>query len=282
MTFTCDACLGSTYKIIFKSRGQPTNSYLITDRSYGQHHQMVRCESCSLIQVYPKLDLDENLSRYESFTDPDYEIESQYRIQNCNRILAHVSKFVSPPGHLLDVGCATGILLTQANLLGWTPEGIEPSRWAAKIGMSKGLNINVGTLSTVSIKKRFDVITCIDVIEHVDSPTELLIQMRKLLKPNGVLCIVTPNISAPIARFLGEGWWHVRPDHIFYFTPKTLINVATKVGLSPILQTTYPWTFSLNYWISRLGLPRVPLGSLPITLDLLDSQLLIFKQLHVK
>ena len=93
--------------------------------------------------------------------------------------------------------------------------------------------------------------TCLDVIEHVSSPKKLLAGIHRILKKDGVLCIVTPDIGSLISRILGENWWHIRPDHIYYFTEETISLLLLSQGYRVEKIGRYRWTFSLNYWISR-------------------------------
>lgn len=275
--FICDSCGCPDYSILYPARGSFTNTYLITDRSYGQHLQIVTCLKCGLVQAFPQITPKQTVSRYQSFVDPEYEREAVNRSRNCDRVLSQLEKYC-PPGRLLDVGCATGLLVERAKARGWQAEGIEPSKWAAQIGQSKGLTIYQGTLDSVKLKAAsFDAITCIDVIEHVNSPHTLLRQLASLLKPGGMLAIVTPNIHSRLAKVMGEKWWHIRPDHFYYFSPATLTALCLLTGFIKKSQSPYPWTFSLSYWLSRVSI-ILPLASWPITIDFHDSLLACFER----
>jgi SAM-dependent methyltransferase len=163
-------------------------------------------------------------------------------------------------------------------MYGWQAEGIEPSAWAVKLARLKGLKIHLGTLATARLKpSSYDAITCVDVIEHVNSPRNLINQMSKLLKPNGILIVVTPNSSSLLARIMGEKWWHIRPDHFYYFSPHTLSTVCANAGLKLSFIGTYAWTFSLRYWLSRIGITTSN-ATWPVSIDLHDSILGCFSR----
>lgn len=273
MTFICDNCQHSDYQVLYPARGSFTAGYLITDRSYGQHLPIVQCTTCGLIQVFPQVTLAKTLSRYQRFVDPVYEHEATNRSINAAKLLNTIKSLYPTAQTLLDVGCATGQLLQVAKHSNWSVSGVEPSKWATQVARTKGLAIVQGTLDQAKFKPQsFDVITCVDVVEHVISPKHLVRQMVQLLKPGGLLCIVTPSIDSLVARVLRENWWHIRPDHIYYFTKKSLSNLLISNGLHIEKMTSYTWTFRLDYWASRLKL-QLPntLGNLPLTLNFHDS-----------
>lgn len=249
----CDLCGNNKARIVYKKRGITPKYYFITDNSYGDHSQIVKCSDCGLVHCSPKEASKKLVERYQAFEDPNYEKERQARTITHERVFRNINNLHNSPGKLLDIGCATGTLLGIAQENGWKAVGVEPSKWASKIGKEKyGLNIVQGTLETVKFKnKSFDVVTCLDVIEHVSSPKKLLAGIHRILKKDGVLCIVTPDIGSLISRILGENWWHIRPDHIYYFTEETISLLLLSQGYRVEKIGRYRWTFSLNYWISR-------------------------------
>ncbi|MDO8638508.1 MAG: methyltransferase domain-containing protein [Candidatus Daviesbacteria bacterium] len=251
----CNLCGGISGEIIYKKRGKPMGSYKITDNSYGVHHQIVRCLGCGLVFADP-IDKDKKIvERYKYFKDPEYEAERIGRGQNQKEILNNLNNMFPNKGKLLDVGCATGAFLESAKNDGWDVLGIEPSKWATDVAKNKyTLPVLQGTIDSLKIpKKSFDVVVCLDVIEHVISPRKLLKSINKVLKPDGLLCLVTPDKDSLLSRVLGENWWHVRPDHIFYFSESSINLLLQSEGFDKNAVKRYSWTFSFDYWISRFN-----------------------------
>jgi predicted SAM-dependent methyltransferase len=90
-----------------------------------------------------------------------------------------------------------------------------------------------------------------DVIEHLPDPKGTLVEIRRILKSDGIVCINTPDIDSLISKILKARWWGINQAHLFYFTKKTLSNMLRSAGFSPLKFTRHPRTFSFNYWVYR-------------------------------
>lgn len=249
----CEVCGGCSIEVVYKQHGTPKEKYFITDDSYGTHGQIVKCLGCELFFVSPREKDQKIHCRYSSFSDLKYEKERLSRGESQKGIIEKCEEIYGKKGRLLDVGCATGVLLEVAKKRGWDTIGVEPSKWATKIArVNYNLDVFNGTLDSLKLKRKyFDVVTCIDVIEHVVSPRMLLANIYSLLKDDGLLCIVTPDIKSLAAKMLGERWWHVRPDHIYYFSMDSLTRLLESEGFRVETISRYAWNFSFDYWASR-------------------------------
>ena len=68
---------------------------------------------------------------------------------------------------------------------------------------------------------------------------------------DGVLCIVTPDIGSLISRILGENWWHIRPDHIYYFTEETISLLLLSQGYRGLKD----WQIQMDLQFKLLDFP---------------------------
>lgn len=249
---SCELCGGSLFSVLYEKKGNLKNKYLVTDDSYGAHPQIVKCLDCGLVFVYPRESDKKIEKRYKDFKDPEYEKERGARAVNQRRILTRIDKLAGKKGKLLEVGCATGLFLEMAKNDGWDVFGVEPSSWAAKIAKKKyKLPVFNGTLKEAGLKEKFDVVVLIDVLEHTAKPRKLLLEIAKVLKPKGLLCLVTPDQKSTVAGFLKERWWHVRPDHLYYFSKDTIYSLLFATDFLVKKTERYGWTFSFDYWASR-------------------------------
>lgn len=155
--------------------------------------------------------------------------------------LRNIQRFVSG-GRLLDIGCNIGLFLSCARSAGFDVEGIEFNRESAAFGR-KLFNLLIHTDSLDQINypdQTFDVITMYDVLEHIPDLQDILASVRRILKPNGVLVVQSPNIDSLMARLTGSFWnWLTPPDHLYHFTPSTMQRLITDQGFNIIQCTTW-------------------------------------------
>lgn len=166
-----------------------------------------------------------------------------------------IARLIKQKKALLDLGCALGDCLLEAKNLGWKEvEGIDLSRYACKFAKKRGLRVRVGSLESLRIKKnRYNVVLCQDVIEHLHNPIKTLNHIARVLKPNGLLYIVTPNISGNWSRLLGRNWYHYKPnEHVLYFSPKTMRLALSKSLFENIKIRPAIHIMSVEYILQRL------------------------------
>jgi 2-polyprenyl-3-methyl-5-hydroxy-6-metoxy-1,4-benzoquinol methylase len=131
----------------------------------------------------------------------------------------------------LDFGAGNGGLVRHLR----TERGIDAvgfedgaiAAHAAELGVpfatADELDVQAGT---------FDVVTAIEVLEHVLDPVAELRRMRSLLRPGGLLFLTTGN-AAPQADNL-PAWRYVTPEiHVSFFEPRTLERAMELAGLRP-------------------------------------------------
>jgi hypothetical protein len=143
--------------------------------------------------------------------------------------------------------------------------------------------VHSGILPHPGVTGPYDIVTLIDVIEHVRDPAALLQAARAVLGAHGVIAIATTDASSFAARIMGWRWWHYRIAHIGYFNPSNLTALCNRIGLEKTTQLRPSWYFTIAYLRLRL-LQYVPWWLLPkagwmdravVPLNLYDSILLI-------
>jgi 2-polyprenyl-3-methyl-5-hydroxy-6-metoxy-1,4-benzoquinol methylase len=134
---------------------------------------------------------------------------------------------------VLDIGCASGALLASLKPLG--PKelvGIDTTEYPTEFGAKRyGLDLRCGTFRSMSLPgEYFDLVTLIDVIEHVEDLNDFLSELRRVVKPSGSIFIITPNYLAH--SFTRDQWACLYQDfeHLHYFSAQSLDHISSRAG----------------------------------------------------
>lgn len=104
----------------------------------------------------------------------------------------HVLQFVRGES-ILDIGCGDGHLLKECLIKFKKSMGIEMSKVAYKICISKNLNVYNVSIEEFETERKFDTIVAIDVLEHVKDIRATCNKIIKLLSDDGIFLVVIPN-----------------------------------------------------------------------------------------
>lgn len=137
---------------------------------------------------------------------------------------------------LLDVGCGRGWFLDEAKKRGWEVYGSEYADEAVALCKQKGLQMHQGKLTPNSFSLNdFDVITSFEVIEHINNPNEELTNIQGFLRKGGLFYCTTPNFNSVMRYYLKTDYNVIcYPEHLSYYTKKTLTEAAQKNGLKKV------------------------------------------------
>ncbi len=254
----CDLCQSSYYSVVYEIPGQGSldtaPAYKITrDKVPGVGMRLVKCLKCGLVYMNPQAAPEAVEGMYRQMQDDEYLAEERGRRLSARRILKKIGR-VRKGGRLLEVGCATGFLVDEAGKAGWEAQGVEVSPWAAQWAREKlGLKVTPGTLEQARFPSNyFDAVVMVDVIEHLCAPRQALTEVRRILKPDGVLCLSAPDIESLMSRILRARWWGIQHSHLFYFSRATLSKMLDAAGFKPLRFDSHARVFSVSYWGARL------------------------------
>jgi len=202
----------------------------------NQPMHIVKCVSCGLVFVNPRVAFDERLTPYDRNTETIYfeRTRSARRIAALN-LLDCIHSIVTS-GKWLDIGCGDGTLMEEARDRSYEVYGTEVSKslieqLRLKFGPNRILSHDLSLLPSA----HFDVITMISVLEHVHAPLDMLADARRALKPSGILAVEVPNIESLKARMRGQSWDQIEPlGHLYYFSNQTLCALLSKAGFKVI------------------------------------------------
>lgn len=223
-------------------------------------------------------------SYYDSWKGTDNKLSKEVKkqvknmkIKTFDSYLKKITKIESLKNKkLLDVGCATGYLLEKAKQLGAEVHGVEYSRFASREAQKKFPNkVFSGFLEQANYKRSFfDVITLIDVIEHVENPIKQMREVKRILKQNGLIIVVTPNLESLWSKLLKNKWTNLKEEHIFYFTPSSLQLLIKKSGFEVLFESVVTKYLTLNYIYSHFkSYPTPILGTISKLFKLLPNKI---------
>ena len=137
---------------------------------------------------------------------------------------------LTPDSAWLDFGCGLGGLVRYGRSLGYQVSGFDEGYASTVLARDAVPAYTAEDLARV--EGGFDVVTAIEVVEHVVDPIPVFDQMARLLRPGGLLFLTTGN-AQPFRGRLTE-WQYVRPDvHVSFYEPETLRRCLREVGLEP-------------------------------------------------
>ncbi len=221
---------------------------------------IVKCENCGFKFTNPRPENDKLGDYYKSetyishsntkkgFINYTYQIVRKYTLL---KKLQLISKYFKT-GALLDIGCGTGEFLNMCKNAKWKVTGIEPDEIVRKNVIEK-YSIEVKEESELASFKNesFDVITMWHVLEHVSALNDRIQEIKRLIKPNGIIIIAVPNCTSLDAEIYKEYWAaYDVPRHLYHFSPKDIQELCKKYQLN--LTTTLPMIFD-SFYVSILS-----------------------------
>lgn len=128
------------------------------------------------------------------------DIYARARADLCERNLHWLKvllKYKMPPAKIMELGCSHGSFVFLMQQAGFDAYGIELSPWVVEFGQKIfDVPIQLGPLEALPLKEHsFDAIVLMDVLEHLPHPLETMKTCLRLLKPDGILLIQTPNFE---------------------------------------------------------------------------------------
>ena len=210
--------------------------------------RVVCCDRCQIFYANPvELELASG-AFYDRLGVPFYlspaKLESDYSPVRFRRELSFFRRWCSD-GHVLDVGCSTGGFLYQLGQWdGYEGVGMDVAGPALEYAASKGVSIiREPFLEHDFGNQRFDAVTFWAVVEHLTDPLPFLRKAASLLTPQGLCFVLVPNRGSLATRILGAKYRYVMPDHVNYFSRRTLRAFIERV---PELQVVGGTTMHFN------------------------------------
>ncbi len=181
--------------------------------------------------------------------------------------LNYIDKAVSLKGKtVLDVGCGGGILSESMASIGAVVTGIDLGEKALKVAqlhsLESGVAVDYQFISVEDLAEKqpssFDVVTCLEMLEHVPNPASVVSACAKLVKSGGHVFFSTINRNPKAYLFAVIGAEYVlnmlprgTHDYAKFIKPSELASFVRPAGLSLLSQIGMSYNpITKHYWLS--------------------------------
>jgi 2-polyprenyl-3-methyl-5-hydroxy-6-metoxy-1,4-benzoquinol methylase len=196
-------------------------------------YKVVTCDICdfAFIPQYARIDIE-----YETYRD-EQVLEEVRKGNNWLKFKRHklrvkFIKRLKKTGKIFDIGTGWGHFLHTAAKCGYDASGVEISELMHHYAVNDlKLIVRQGDFFVKKLpEKYYDVATMWDVLEHLDNPSAALKRANLLLKTGGFLVLQVPQMDSFIAKWQKEDWSMMSPEHLNYFSKKTIKKMLEKNG----------------------------------------------------
>jgi len=239
----------------------PSTAYLS-----GRGYVVVRCDSCGLFYVNPQPGVKELEHIYAAFDQGDQWRKGE---EAFNRAVRQVVLRFMKGGSAMDVGSGSGNFLRCLRESGFRVFGVEPSETGSAYAQSvHGIETFNGTVEAFLASRPnrdFDLVSILNVLEHLKEPAPVLLQLRQLLRSGGILVVVVPDarlhaLLGQVRRRFGfkDPFWMETerhplvgfdpPHHLCSFEPRTISQLVKRCGFELVYLANAPVIFNDDRW----------------------------------
>ena len=230
----CNLCGASEFIPLYEEKAKLDSEIKFT---------LVKCKECELMFVHPQPPQEmKGWLQLPLINDRILITQGAYKHgvyhYLCGQIQKHFKHTLEAEYKILDIGCGIGEFLNHCAGMGWGVAGVEPALAQAAFAQQRGLPVLHGYFSSFSKEAfKYNVLTLLDVLEHVNNPSELLKEIYESIVPNTLLIIRVPYgpfqlIRAKMFKILfrrDTALLGVK-DHLFQFSDKTIKQFLEKTG----------------------------------------------------
>ncbi len=219
----CPICQSSSVRTEFPHRG----------------YDICRCRACDHLWARGGARLD--YAQGESLLEHYKSVEGPHRAL-MRKNLRLLRQYLEPGARILDFGCGSGLFVLEGRAQGYDAIGLDIASWVREAAAHWGLPLEVCPVERAPFEaESFDAIVSIVSFEHLENPASITAQLVQLLRPGGILAILSiPHSRGLPWRLLRERWWDLEPpSHLHFFSRRSMKVLLEANGLSVLrLRTT--------------------------------------------
>lgn len=204
-----------------------------------------RCQNCrsAFLSKFPSEEETETF--YQKNFRYNANVNEKEMRRRANHVLDKLLRLNPLAKTILDIGSGYGFFLEEAEKRGINALGIEPSDYLFKESKKRKLTVshqNLKEFIKANKNERYDLVTLIHVIEHVNDPKKMLVKLSELLLPGGILYVETPNMNSFLFAFEKSNYTFLLvPDHLWLFSKKSFqFIMPTYLKIVDSLTYSYP------------------------------------------
>lgn len=218
----------------------PSQTHIWLNEKSGTRY--MRCLTCATVYASPRLPQEIRQSNEDTVWkySPELLAREALRLPALKQETDYIQQHIQG-GKLLDVGCSSGELFRFFPESSWERWGVELSPSAAEYSAKTySARVVAGTLRSANLPAgHFDLVTMIDMMYLVDDPHAEMEEVKRILKPNGIVAIEIAGQAYMFFRsrglvtlFMEHRWCRLTPDtHLYWFTPIGLQRLLENIGL---------------------------------------------------
>ena len=253
----CAICQDEDYTIKYPERIDYTKIDFSPRRAPDRNHcRIVQCKKCGLVFANPIFDDDYILDLYRNFAFIN-ELQVDLMGEDYLEQLRESGSVIGGKGNLLEIGCGNGCFLKKAKEFGFNVYGVEPGKNAVDQADQdvKGNIINDVFKAGLYEEKFFDLVCVIQVFDHLIDPNDVLRNIRKVMKENGHILVVSHNVRFYLTRILGEKSSMYDIEHIYLFDKVTIKKLLEKHGFQVIYVKDMMSRYTIGHIIKMFPFP---------------------------
>jgi SAM-dependent methyltransferase len=224
-----------------------------------------KCTSCGSI-----VSTDARISNQQALLEVYSQMSSQYweeiESQEDKNFFDKIERYINPEKRnmtICDVGCGNGSFLVSLDKC-WKKIGVEPSPIANILLDKEQIPYFNSTLKDSGLTKHtIDIITYIDVFEHLINPVEEIEIAKNFLSTDGKLVILTANSTSINAKLAGRSWIYLRNiGHITIASKQGLVDALKRKGFSKVevIKVNHPASANFFKWLVYLTASKLTGG----------------------